>query len=186
MPFFLFLLAFMGGVILHQDQTKENQLRRQAEDSQALAGQMAWYHNAAVRLCGASACPVGEIVVQETPMNPNSVMSQRFRAMTNGTFVVTTWRSSNVNGQGEQLQGAIVAALWKISRNASGVGLFNAADGRVINNVGSIARYEMQYIGGQQKMIPVESGSGSLTLPATIAGIPIHNQAAVIATRIGT
>jgi hypothetical protein len=185
MPFLLFLLAFMGGVVLHQDHTKENQARGQAEDGQALAAQMAWYHNAALRVCGPSACPPGEITVPEASMNPDGVMAQRFRSMTDGTFIVTTWRSSNINGRGEPSQGAIAAELMKASGNASGVGIFNAADGRVANNIGGIARYELRSVDGHQRMVPVESGSSSLILPTTIAGIPIHNQAAVIASRNG-
>ena len=71
-------------------------------------------------------------------------------------------------------------------RLGEAIGLFNAADGRVLNNVGSIARYEAQTIDGQQRMIPVEWGSSSLILPTTMAGIPIYNQAAVIVSRNGT
>lgn len=187
MPFILFIVCFAGAIMLFRSDIGEADRRREADLAKTTAAQMVWYHNAAVRMCvPPSACAPGEVAVSETALNPDGVMARRLVALTDGRWVVTTWRNAPRNGRGEPKQAAVALELKRLSRNSLMVGMFDAGTCQ-INASRGMSLYREVVNDGRTVMLPDETATGNAvsTLSSVIGGVSLRHGAAVMATRVG-
>lgn len=132
-------VLLMIAVVLFADFSRRDDNERMMDEARALATQMAAYHTAAKRYCGAGSCAAG-VLPTPTAYLPGAIANGaaygtvRFRTYSDGAQIVTTYVAP---GDGAfRMWGPISANLGEITSNSLTSGRYDRATNRVISMAG--------------------------------------------------
>lgn len=132
-------VLLMIAVVVFADFSRRDDNERMMGEARALATQMAAYHSATKRYCGAGTCATGVLPAPTAYMpgaiaNGTAYGTVRFRTYSDGSQIVTTYVAP---GDGAyRMWGPISANLGEVTMNSLTSGRYDRATNRVISNSG--------------------------------------------------
>ena len=155
---------------------RQDRGREVSAQAGAIAYQMAWHHNQAVRSCEIPnpSCPPGIVPVAAGLRQPGSAVDARgyFQSGTDGSLVVTTWVPASVGfAQAPMGMGGTVAAALRGQTMGSVYSGYWNAQTQTINGSTSFS-----YMSA--------TGSEAVAIPSGFGGLSLADNAPIAATRI--